>query len=495
MQIKVNRQLPVPLAKQIYQAIVDRIQSELLEEGTRLPSVRALAKQIHVSFMTVVQAYDALEEDGYIIRIQGKGTFVRTKAADTTPKKELPKKESPFDWQLSVPDYLPRAQFSRYHQVSARYEFFSSTIDPGLLPNRYLEKEIQRILAEEPRILSTYSDVQGDLPLRQELTVYLRDKQIQVTPEEILITNGTQQGIDLVARTFVGPGDIVITEAPTYPAAIDVFRWRGATILPVPVDKDGMRVDMLAALCEKYKPKLIYTMPTFHNPTGTVMSIERRRQLLDIAYETQSIILEDDPWSEIYYENKPPSSLKSMDPLGHVIYLKGLSKILAPGCRIGVLVASGTIFHRLVAAKGNMDLGSPLLTQKAVLPLLYSERMRNHVKKLRIALQLRRDMMIELLAKHMPEGISWLTPRGGVNLWLSLPPHVDTEDFLMYASNYQLTFLPGAACYPIESKHHFLRLSFSFMNEPLLAEGVKELCRATGAFIEATVTYRKTPVV
>jgi DNA-binding transcriptional MocR family regulator len=490
MQIEINRHLHVPLAKQIYQAIVDRIQSDLLEDGAPLPSVRSLSRQINVSLMTVVQAYNTLEEDGFIVRIQGKGTFVRKKE-----EKSFVKRESPFDWQLSIPDYLPRAQFSRYHQISARFEFFSSTIDPGLLPNRYLEQEIQRILAQEPRILSTYGEVQGDAALRQALSGYLRGKKIESTPEEILITNGTQQGIDLVARTFVGPGDIVVTEAPTYPAAIDVFRWRGATILPVPVDEEGMRVDMLAALCEKYKPKLIYTMPTFHNPTGTVMSVSRRRQLLDIAYETQSIVLEDDPWSEIYFENQPPSSLKSMDPLGHVIYLKGLSKILAPGCRIGVLAASGTLFHRLVAAKGNTDLGSPLLTQKAILPLLHSERMRNHIQKLRIALQLRRDMMIELLNEQMPPGVSWIVPQGGVNLWLALPPHVDTEEFFVYARNHQLTFLPGAACYPIESQHHFLRLSFSFMNETLLREGVSELCKATDAFIKATAAYKKTPVV
>lgn len=490
MQIKVNRQLPVSLARQIYQVIVDRIQSDLLEEGVRLPSVRTLAKQSGVSLMTVVQAYDQLEEDGFIQRVQGRGTFVQRKQIV-----EKNKHESSYDWQLSIPDYLPRAQFSRYHQVSARFEFFSSTIDPGLLPNRYLEKEIQRILAQEPRILSTYGDMQGDLALRTELAHYLRENKIKTSSEEILVTNGTQQGIDLVARTFIGPGDIVFTEAPTYPAAIDVFRWQGATILPVPVDEHGMRVDMLAALCEKYKPKLIYTMPTFHNPTGTVMTMQRRRQLLDIAAETQCLILEDDPWSEIYFEKQPPPSLKSMDEHGHVIYLKGLSKILAPGCRVGVLTASGTILNRLIAAKGNMDLGSPLLTQKAILPLLHSERMRNHIKKLRIALQLRRDMMIELLTEHMPPGVSWIPPQGGVNLWLSLPPQIDTEDFLIYARNHQITFLPGAACYPIESKRHFLRLSFSYMNERELEEGVQALCNAVSAFTHTSSVYRKAPIV
>lgn len=228
------------------------------------------------------------------------------------------------------------------------------------------------MLSENPKVLSQYGEIQGDKALRQARVEYLQRMDLTTSPDNILVTSGSQQGIDLIARTFVGPGDVVVMEAPTYPGAIDVFRGRGATILTVPVDSDGMRVDLLQHLCDKYKPKIIYTVPPFHNPTGAVMTTKRRRQVLEIASSTQCIVIEDDPCSEIYFERKPPASMKSMDQDGHVIYLKGLSKILAPGCRIGILAASGSIFKRLIAAKANTDLESPLLTQKAIIHLRIS---------------------------------------------------------------------------------------------------------------------------
>lgn len=177
-------------------------------------------------------------------------------------------------------------------------------IDPGLLPNRYLEQEIHKMLSENPRILSQYSEIQGDYKLRVAMSQYLKQFEVSTTPDNLLITNGSQQGLDLVARTFIGPGDVVVMESPTYPGAIDIFRGRGATILTVPIDKEGMKVDILQNLCDKYKPKIIYTIPTFHNPTGTVMSHKRRRQLLEIAKSIQCIIVEDDPWCEIYFDKK-----------------------------------------------------------------------------------------------------------------------------------------------------------------------------------------------
>lgn len=170
---------------------------------------------------------------------------------------------SSYDWQLSVQDYLPRSQFARYHQVPEKIHLSSSMIDPGLLPNRYLEQEIHRMLSENPKVLSQYGEIQGDKALRQAMVEYLQRMDVPASPDNILVTSGSQQGIDLIARTFVGPGDAVLMEAPTYPGAIDVFRGRGATILTVPVDSEGMRVDLLQNLCDKYKPKIIYTVPTF----------------------------------------------------------------------------------------------------------------------------------------------------------------------------------------------------------------------------------------
>lgn len=490
MQIEIQRNAEVSLSKQIYQSMVDRIRSGLLEEGVQLPSVRDLSKQLGVSLVTAVKAYQQLEQEGFINSIQGKGTFVKAKRV---AKEDRNEEVLSYDWQLSVQDYLPRSQFGRFHMVPEKIHLSSSMIDPGLLPNRYLEREIQQMLEENPRILSQYGEIQGDAQLRKAMHEYLKRAGVPAAPENILVTSGSQQGIDLIARTFVGPGDVVVMEAPTYPGAIDVFRGRGATILTVPVDKDGMRVDILQNICDKHKPKIIYTIPTFHNPTGAVMTTKRRRQMLEIAESIQCLIIEDDPCSEIYFDKKPPASIKSLDHNGHVIYLKGLSKTLAAGCRIGIAAASGSIFNRLLAAKANMDLGSPLLTQKSILSFINSPRMIDHLKKLRTALKMRRDLVLELLSQHAPEGVSWVIPEGGLNLWISLPTWLDSNHVLFEAKKQQLSFLPGSACYPVEHENHYLRVSFSYMNEELLKEGVTTLCNILHHEISAKTVLDRTP--
>nr|WP_225988707.1 PLP-dependent aminotransferase family protein [Peribacillus frigoritolerans] len=482
VQIDIQRNIGVSLSKQIYQSIVDRIRSGLLEEGLKLPSVRNLSKQLEVSLVTAVKAYKQLEQDGFVNSIQGKGTFVKTKIKEKKREKEaIPS----YDWQLSLQDYLPRSQFARYHMAPQKVHLSSSMIDPKLLPNRYFVHEVQQVLSENPELLSIYGNVQGDSQLRSEMSTYLKRSGVLSTPENILVTSGLQQSIDLIARTFVGPGDVVIMEAPTYPGAIDIFRGRGATILTVPVDKDGMRIDILQNVCEKNKPKVIFTIPTFHNPTGVVMSLKRRKQLLDIARSIHCIIVEDDPCSEIYFEKKPPVTLKSMDQFGNVIYLRGLSKTIAPSCRIGILTASGSIFNRLLAAKANADLGSPLLTQKAILPLINSKRMIDHTKKLRTALKIRRDLVLDLLTSLSPEGVSWTIPEGGLNLWISLPSWIDSHFLLSEAKKQQISFLPGTACFTSGQENNHLRISYSYINEELLTHGITTLCNILHAMISS----------
>ncbi|MFY0762207.1 PLP-dependent aminotransferase family protein [Metabacillus dongyingensis] len=490
MHIEIQRNADISLTKQIYHSILDHIRSDLLEEELQLPSVRELSKQLGVSLVTVVKAYQKLEHGGFITSVQGKGTFIRKTKMEETEKKEG---TISYDWQLTVQDYLPRSQFARFHQVPEKIHLSSSMIDPGLLPNRYLEQEIHRMLSENPKVLSQYGEIQGDKALRQAMHEYLTSMDVSTSPDNILVTSGSQQGIDLIARTFVGPGDVVVMEAPTYPGAIDVFRGRGAAILTVPVDSDGMRVDLLQNLCDKYKPKIIYTVPTFHNPTGAVMPTKRRRQILEIAKSMQCLVIEDDPCSEIYFEKRPPASMKSLDPYGHVIYLKGLSKTLAPGCRIGILAASGSIFKRLLAAKANTDLGSPLLTQKAILPFINSNRTMDHLKKLRTALRIRRDLVLEILSQHSPEEVSWFIPKGGLNIWLTLPSWINTDHLLLEAKKEQITFLPGSACYPSEQENHHLRLSYSYMNEQHLKQGVTTICNILQSAIDLKIKQDSSP--
>ncbi|SEM94936.1 DNA-binding transcriptional regulator, MocR family, contains an aminotransferase domain [Terribacillus saccharophilus] len=469
--ITINKNEAIPLSKQIYVSFVDKIRSGLLTGGTKLPTVRQLAKDIEVSLVTVMKAYKQLEEDGFLELSKGKGTYVKNQQHS-----EPSKTGHDFDWQLSIPDYLHRSQYARFQDSDASYHFSSSMIDPALFPNQYMDQLIAQVFMQNPRILSQYGGIQGDLALREKMVQNMEKSKITTTPENLLITSGSQQGIDLVARTFIGPGDVVIMEAPTYPGAIDVFRSRGATILTVPVDEDGMRVDMLHSLCEKHKPKLIYTTPTFHNPTGTIMPLQRRKVLLDIAESHHCLIMEDDPFSDIYFDRKPPLPIKSMDKTGHVIYLKGLSKTIAPGCRIGLIAASGSIFKRLYAAKANMDLGSPLLPQKVILPLVDSTKMEQHLKRLRAALKSRRDSVLAILTEQAPSGVTWHIPKGGLNVWIQLPAWLDSNVLLYEANKRHVSFLTGSACFAIENEHSTFRLSYSYANEKLLREGVMILC-------------------
>ncbi|WP_010273371.1 MocR-like pyridoxine biosynthesis transcription factor PdxR [Paenibacillus senegalensis] len=498
MKLTINRNSPIPLVEQIHNGIADRILSGYFAKGARLPSVRQLSKQLQVSPVTVVHALELLEAEKLINRIQGKGTFVydapENAGLDTNAPEEggrhKGKSRQNIHSQgsgpvpLDMPDYLHRSQYLYYNQKPAEINFSLSAVAPQLLPTEELAKSLLSLAQQQPEILAHYGEIQGDLQLRQALSNYFAREKIQAGPQEILVTNGSQQGIDLVARTFIGPGDLVITEEPTYAAAIDVFRSRGATIVSIPMDEEGMRIDKLYEWVDRQTPKLIYTIPSFQSPTGKVMSARRRRQLLELANDVNCYILEDDPWSEIYYEEAPPPHIKSLDADGRVIYLKGLSKMLSPGCRIGFMIASVPLLNRLITAKTNADLGNPLLNQKVILPIFESEHIHKLLARLRPALRSRRDLCLSLLGEHAPPGLVWNRPKGGFNLWLSLPEGANTNDLLMESERQGITFLPGSSCFPNHLAWHHLRICFAHVDEPLLRQGIIKLLELIKQYLE-----------
>jgi DNA-binding transcriptional MocR family regulator len=488
MKLVINRQSKVPLAQQIHQAIADRILSGHLERGARLPSVRQLAKMLQVSPVTVVHALDLLEAEGLITRVHGKGTFVYEEHAKTDQTTERQK-------TFPVVDYLYRSQYWQYQKSEVPIDFAQSVVHPSLLPTQALADSIRRLIREEPDVLVQYGEIQGDLALRQALARYISGERITASAHEILVTNGSQQAIDLVARSFVGPQDVVVTEEPTYTAAIDAFRSRGATVLSVPVDEHGMRIDELIGLLDRCTPKLIYTIPSFHNPTGSVMSVKRRRELIAIASEVNCLVLEDDPWSEIHFDEPPPPHLKSMDETGNVIYIKGLGKILSPGCRIGFLIATGPVLERLVAAKTNADLGNPLLNQRVILPLFENGSIRESLRRLRETLRERRNLTLRVLERHAPDGVTWKIPKGGFNVWVSLPEGANANELLADAEKVGIRFLPGSACDPNQIQWRHLRISFSPTTEADLEQGLTTLCHVMERHLSLLVNKKgKSPL-
>lgn len=478
MNILIDRNNTIPISHQLYQQFSDRILSGFINEGEKLPSIRSLSKSLTVSPLTIIKVYEQLELNGLIERHHGKGTYVKRK--NKIEQFNENEKEDPFQWQMSIPDYLSRSQFRYNPNLSYVYDGFNlsvASINHKLLPTSRIIKDSYNFLQNNIKDLSKYPPVQGDLELRELIAKYLQRKNIKTSEKSILITNGAQQGISLIVNTFVGPGDIVIMETPTYPGAIDLFKCKGAKILTIPMDSEGMRTDILMSLCDKYSPKIIYTIPHFHNPTGYTMSNKRKIELLDIAKQHNCIIIEDDPWSEISYTDIKAKSLKSMDSSGHVVYIKSISKIIGPAYRLAVVAAEGSILSKLIASKANHDLGTAILPQKMLLNFLKVENISNYLEQLNMNLLKRRDKVISILKKHSPKGTLWTVPEGGINIWITLPKHFHVEK-LLYSSitTKNVSFLPGTICYPNDVEFNNLRICFSYLDEEHLEKAVIELC-------------------
>lgn len=476
MHIDLIRSGSKSLPHQISETLSQRISSGLLQQGVRLPSVRSLATTLRVSQVTVSKAYDVLEKRGLIYCRQGKGCFI------TDP--EHTRSQEDGRWQDGYDDYLPRAQLWRNFDYSeVKYPFHIAAIHSELLPLKNIGDSYAALVTQQPELMATYGNFQGDLELRGIMRDHLNARGMALSSSDLMITSGTQQGIDLVARTFVGPGDAVYLEAPSYTGAIDVFAGRGAEMIFVPTDSEGMRVDILTKMCDQRPPKLIYTIPTFQNPSGVTLSIARRQRLLELARSYRCLIVEDDPFSDLYFHAPAPPTIKSMDAEGHVVYMKSFSKVIAPGCRIACVAAEGNILSRLIAAKSASDLGSPLLTQRAVLPFI-AGKYESYAAQLRFTLRGRMEKAAKLLKLYAPPGVKYILPEGGLNLWLELPGSPDIARLHELAEQESISFLPGDVCYSTETPSRHIRLCYSQMNETDMEEGLRLFLRLLGRFLK-----------
>lgn len=261
-------------------------------------------------------------------------------------------------------------------------------------------------------------------------------------------------------------------DSPTYSAAVDILKNRGAKILPIAMKENGFSLEIVEMLMKKFKPKLFYMNPTFHNPTGYTIPVEQRKQLAELAEMYQCLIIEDDSFHEIYFEAKPPPPIFTYDTGGYVIYLRSFSKYMAPGLRICALIAHPVIMKWLIKGKALADNGTPLLNQKAFLFYLTSERVQTHMEKIRIALQIRKEIMEEVLVGN---GMNWISPKGGLNLWIKVKEDSDISLLREKSLEKSISFVPGSICDPLGSNIPYLRLSYSFLNEQDIKDGMSLL--------------------
>ncbi|HBE77927.1 MAG TPA: PLP-dependent aminotransferase family protein [Firmicutes bacterium] len=487
MHIVIDRSSKISVKEQVRLEFAQRIRSGLLENGFQLPSVRQLSAQLSISLVTAHKVYNSLEIDGLIESIRGKGSFVKyPKSLSTAVPQNIPQAiQNPFDWQLAISDYLPRASLWSQSAIRLSPEILdlaTASIHYTLLPLELLQTSIKKSLQQYPHSLGIYSPYQGDSEFLSAISNYLVAQKIPIHTHQLIVTNGTQQGMDLFARTFLGPGDIVAMEVPCFPGTIDAFRLSHATIQPVPIDHDGIRIDVLEDLSTHMKIKAIYTVPTCQNPTGSIMSLKRRMELLEFATNNNVLILEDDPHRELALPpsqslNKLPPPLKILDQTGRVVYLKGFSKFLFPGLRLGIVAADGTIFNRLLAIKSIADLGSPLWLQKALIALFSNPQLLQYIKKLIQRLEYRSELVTAKLSKDLNPLIRYQKKQGGMHLWLTLPYSISADNLIPIAHHQGIHFLPGSIFYPGEPEQNHLRICWTNLSDDDLPKALDILCR------------------
>lgn len=482
--IKLERTSGLPLYRQICQRLREAILSGEFAEGTRLPTERALASELGVNRTTVMNAYNELASEGLIEGHVGRGTIVRRNHLDHGADGIDNETAS---WLLGLPagelEILgsDARLLSELTSVSDREEIISlAPASPArnLLPAEMLGSILTEGLVQASQYALGYCPVEGLSRLRRAIAAWMRKRGVAVDAQQILILSGSTQGIGLIGRFLLNPGDEVVVEVPTYLGAIQIFRALNARVIGVPADSEGIRVDILESILARRRPRLIYIQPTFQNPSGIVMSAERRRRLLLLARRYQTPVLEDDPYGEIYFEEKQPQSLKALDTSGQVLYLSTFSKIVAPGLRVAWLVAPEPLIERLSLHKQVFDLNTNALGQWIVSEILRGNLLHDHLAMLRQRYQQKRDLALQAIATYWPQEVRVNRPGGGFHLWCRLPGDLRARALLREAANEQVAFVIGEPFHVDGGGQQHFRLSFAYPEEEQIEEGVRRIGNA-----------------
>ncbi len=346
---------------------------------------------------------------------------------------------------------------------------------PELFPVREIEEACSYLLRQEPKNSLQYSTTEGHPPLREYLAESMSKYGIEHSPNNILITTGSQQALDLIGKVFIDPGTSVLTGRPTYLGAIQAWRAYEAEFATVPLDDEGMCVDQLEQVIETTPVRYIYVLPNFHNPAGTTLPEERRRHLVNIARKYDLIIVEDDPYGALRYEGEDILPIAAMAP-ERTIYLGTFSKTLTPGLRVGWVAAPAEIAYRLVQAKQGADLHSSTFDQMIANDIAQRGILRVHVRRIRRVYEKRRNTMVDALSELWPDGCNWTHPQGGLFLWARVPNSINTVDFLKEALEKKVAFVPGVNFFPYgDGGHDAMRLNFSNAQPEMIVEGIQRL--------------------
>ncbi len=352
--------------------------------------------------------------------------------------------------------------------------------DPSTFPKEELAEIASYIIREYGEMALQYGTTQGARILREALCHFMARVMILCKPENILITTGSQQALDIISRTLIDPGDLVVVELPTYLAAINVFKLSQPEFIGIPIDEDGMRTDVLEEklkqiYSEGRRVKFVYTVPTAQNPSGVTMSNDRRKHLLELAERYDFLIIEDDPYSHFLFEPVSFKHLKAMDTSGRVVYISTISKILSPGLRIGWIIAHEELVGVFERAKQNLDLHTPTLNQYIVAEAIRRRVIERYLPRVRELYRKKKNIMLEALEEYFPEGSRWTKPVGGLFIFAYLPEGIDTKALLPKAIEHGVIYVPGKSFFVDGSGANTMRLNFSFPPPSKIVEGIRRL--------------------
>lgn len=343
------------------------------------------------------------------------------------------------------------------------------------LPTEHVLEVVESVLVERADVALQYGGGQGSPVLRERLAMLMAEEDTWADPEDLVVTTGAQQALDLVGKVLLDPGDLVAVEAPAYVGALSAFGVYEPRFLQIDLDDDGMIVEQLEeALLRGERPKFLYTVPNFHNPAGVTMSRARREQLVALCREARIPIVEDNPYGMLRFEGEPLPTLRSLDRQ-NVIYLGTVSKVFSPGVRVGWAVAEPGVLQRLVLAKEAADLCGSQFTMLVTERYFGGELWRRNLGALVQTYRSRRDAMLTALEEHFPSDASWTKPSGGFFVWVTLPDYFDTPALLAAAVDRKVAYVPGTGFYPDGRGRQQMRLCFSYPTEERIAEGIRRL--------------------
>jgi DNA-binding transcriptional MocR family regulator len=475
---QLERDGDISLTQQLVDLFSAAIDAGELEPGEKLPPTRLLATEVGVNHLTAARVYRRLAELGYVTASVGRGTFVRT----LTPSAS---EDDGDDWQLYA---LPQHEITYSEQVLA--DAFSLADQPGVIslaagwpaPGLYPTEALARIAAQVFEEVGgeaiSYLPAEGLYALREQIAVRGRRFGFAEEADEIVVTSGARQAIDLTARTVLEEGDVAVVESPTFVGLLSSLRSSGARVIGVPVDEDGFDVDALELLLARHEVKLVALQTASQNPTGRDLSEVRRRRLAELAMERNFFVLEDRVYADARLDgSQPPDSLRALAP-GHVIYANSLSKVVGGGLRIGWVAARGPVRERIALLKLETDFHTSTLLQHMSARFLASGLYDEHLVKTAPYYRERRDALVGSLERHLAGEYRLDVPRGGHHLWVTLNRPLDERALYSEAARHGVSFTPGGAVTAERRSQTALRLSFSLVEPDRLDEGVKRLARA-----------------